>query len=104
MNLILFIIRLYSSNSSDVIATIALLLVPLNTSIKIVLNRVETVVYTMLFFFISDILQQVANSRFIIQYTIYSYRSYIFLQKDQKSLELDIVSKGRYYYEIERIR
>lgn len=56
MNLILFTIGLYSSNSSDVIATIALLLVPLNTSIKIVLNRVETVVYTILFFFISDIL------------------------------------------------
>lgn len=56
INLILFTIGLYSSNSSDVIATIALLLVPLNTSIKIVLNRVETVVYTILFFFISDIL------------------------------------------------
>lgn len=56
MNLILFIIGLYSSNSFDMIATIALLLVPLDTSIKIVLNRVETVVCTIPFFFISDIL------------------------------------------------
>lgn len=104
INLILFTIGLYSSNSSDIIAAIALLLVPLNTSIKIVLNRVETVVYTILFFFISDMLQQAANSRFITQRATYSYRSCIFLQKDQKSLELDIVGKGRYYYEIERIR
>lgn len=57
-NLILLTIGPYRSNLADVMNIISLLLTELDASIVISINSVETIVYIMLLFFISNMLQQ----------------------------------------------
>lgn len=55
-NLILLTIGPYRSNLADVVNVIGLLLTELDASIVISINSVETIVYVMLLFFISNML------------------------------------------------
>ncbi|SMR42193.1 unnamed protein product [Zymoseptoria tritici ST99CH_1E4] len=104
MNLIPFTIGPHGSNTTEVVAAIAPLLAPLDAGMKLDLNGVETVVCAMPFFFIGDMPQQAANAGFLTQRATFGCRSCTFKQTDWKSLELDVVGKGRYHHEIERIR
>lgn len=103
-NVFPLIIGPYSSNLDDVIRVIRSFLVELDTSIVIEIDRQETLVYTITAYFIADILQQQENSGFISQRAEFSCRFYKYSSKDQKALDLDITTRGRYYQEVIRLR
>lgn len=103
-NMFLLTIRPYGSNLDDVIRVIRAFLIKLDASIVLEINREEVLVYAITAYFIANILQQQENSGFISQRAEFGCRFCKHSSKDQKALDLDLITRGRYYQEVVRLR
>lgn len=94
----------HGSNIEGVIDAIGSFLVQLDAGMVMTINGQDTLVCAMLAYFIADMPQQQENSGFLSQRSTFGCRLCQVDKKFWKSLELDLVSDGRYHWEIVRLR
>lgn len=94
----------HGSNLEGVVQAIGSFLVQLDAGMVMNINGEETLVCAMMAYFIGDMPQQQHNSGFLTQRSTFGCRLCSIDKHFWKLLNLDLVSEGRYHWEIVRLR
>lgn len=94
----------HGSNLDDVIRVIGAFLVELDAGVVLEVDGQDTMVCAMTAYFMADMPQQQENSGFMSQRAEFGCRFCEHSSKDWKALDLDLVTRGRYHWEVIRLR